>query len=105
MFEFMISSGALMQRHRITSTETKFDFDSAIKRASVIAFELLGDNMLVSGYDHERDFESPGHVSECHEGCKIKGFCDYALNRGGALTAEFNDGCFVFCFRPLGDIS
>lgn len=38
--------GAPMQIHRITSTGTPYGFDAAIKQASVVAFELLGDNML-----------------------------------------------------------
>jgi hypothetical protein len=92
-----------MKTHRIISTAAPFDFDSAIKRASEVADEQLGDNMLLSWYDRERDIESPAHVSECHEGCAIKGFWDYALNRGGKLAVDFDEGRFVFCFMPLGD--
>lgn len=62
-----------MQTHRLSSTETALDFDAAIKRAAV-AYELLGDNMLLSWYDRERDLESPAHASECHEGCPVKGY-------------------------------
>ncbi len=92
-----------MKIHRIASTGAALDFDAAIKRASAVADELIGENMLLSWYDRERDLESPAHVSECHEGCPIKGFWDYALNRGGALAVDFDDGRFVFCFRPLGE--
>lgn len=92
-----------MKIHRITSPKTTIDFDVAIKRASKLADELIGENMLLSWYDRERDLESPAHVSECHEGCPIKGFWDYALNRGGALAVDFDDGRFVFCFMPLGE--
>lgn len=35
----------------------------------------------------------------------IKGFWDYALNRGGVLAVDFDDGRFVFCFRPLGEFA
>lgn len=90
-----------MKTHRIATTEITFDFDVAIKRATELADELLGDNMLLSWYDRERDIESPAHVSECHEGCAIKGFWDYAQNRGGTLAVDFDDGRFVFCFMPL----
>jgi hypothetical protein len=59
--------------------------------------------MLLSWY--ERDIESPAQVSECHEGCAVKGyfkgFWDYALNREGAPAVDFDDGRFVFCFRSL----
>ena len=94
-----------MKVHRIASPETTPDFDTAIKRASAVADELLGDNMLLSWYDRERDLESPAHASECHEGCAIKGFWDYALNRGGVLAVDFDDGRFVFCFRPMGEFA
>lgn len=94
-----------MKTHRVTSNETPLDFDAALKRASALADDLLGDNMLLSWYDRERDLESPAHVSECHEGCPIKGFWDYALSRGGALAVDFDDGRFVFCFRPLEDFT
>jgi len=57
--------------------------------------------MLLSWYDRERDPESPDHARECHEGCPTKGYLDYALNRGGALAVEFDDGRFVFCYMPL----
>jgi hypothetical protein len=93
--------GALMKTHRITSPAASFDFNAALKRATAVADEQLGDNMLLSWYDRERDIESPAHVSECHEGCAIKGFWDYALNRGGALAVDFDEGRFVFCFMPL----
>ena len=78
--------GVLMKIHRIASPETTLDFDAAIRRASEVADEQLGENMLLSWYDRERDLESPPHASACHEGCAIKGFGDYALNSGGALV-------------------
>ena len=92
-----------MKTHRIASPEITLDFDAALRRAAAVADELLGENMLLSWYDRERDLESPPHASECHEGCAIKGFWDYALNRGGALAVDFDDGRFVFCFMPLGE--
>lgn len=94
-----------MKIHRIASTGTAPDFDAAIKRASAVAEELLGENMLLSWYDRERDLESPAHVSECHEGCSVRGYWDYALSRGGTLAVDFDEGRFVFCFRPLGEFA
>jgi hypothetical protein len=90
-----------MKIHRITAPETTSNFEAALRRATAVAQEQLGENMLLSWYDRERDLESPAHVSECHEGCEVKGFLDYALNRGGALAVNFDDGRFVFCFMPL----
>jgi len=94
-----------MKIHRIASTGNVLHFDAAMKRAAAVADELLGENMLLAWYDRERDLESPAHVSECHEGCPTKGFWDYAMNRGGALAVDFDDGRFVFCFRPLGEFA
>jgi len=94
-----------MKIQRIVSPETALDFDAAIKCASAVADELIGDNMLLSWYDRERDLESPAHVSECYEGCAIKGFWDYALNWGGTLAVDFDEGRLVFCFRPLVDFT
>ncbi|MDP1995675.1 MAG: AF1514 family protein [Gallionella sp.] len=94
-----------MQIYRIASSGIQLDFDAAIKRAAEVADEQLGDSMLLSWYDRDRDLESPAHVSECHEGCLIKGFWDYALNRGGTLAVDFDDGRFVFCFRPLREVA
>jgi hypothetical protein len=92
-----------MKTHHIASAMTAIEFDTALERASQVANELLGESMLLSWYDRERDLESPAHVSECHEGCEVRGFWDYALNRGGALAVDFDQGRFVFCFMPLGD--
>lgn len=92
-----------MKIHRIAAPETTLNFDAALRRASALADELLGENMLLSWYDRERDLESPAHASECHEGCAVKGFWDYALNRGGTLAVDFDDGRFVFCFMPFGE--
>jgi hypothetical protein len=63
-----VIEGKFMKTYSIASSETIRDFDAAIKRATAIADEMLGDNMLLSWYDRERDIESPAHVSECHEG-------------------------------------
>lgn len=93
-----------MQVHRIASTEIELDF-AALKRAAAVADGLLGDNMLLSWYDRGRDLESPAHTSECHEGCPTKGYWDYALNRGGALAVDFDQGRFVFCFCPLAEFA
>lgn len=76
-----------------------------MKRATALADELLGENLLLSWFDRERDLESPGHAGECHDGCEIRGYRDYALNRGATLAVDFDDGRFVFCFRPLAEFA
>ena len=92
-----------METCHIDETEVTQNFDTALRRATQVAGERLGENMLVSWYDRERDLESPAHASEYHEGREVKGFWDYALNHGATLTVVFDAGRFVFCFRPLKD--
>lgn len=93
-----------MNTLHIAATEIDLDFEAAIKLATAIADNLAGENMLLSWYDRDRDLESPRGVSECHEGCPVKGFWDYGLNHGGELAVNFDDGRFVFCFQPLGKL-
>ena len=88
-----------MKTLSVDATELAIDFNAALKLASTIAEQQLGeDTMLLSWYDRERDLESPAGVSECHEGCATKGSWDYALNRGARLAVEFDAGRFFFCF-------
>ena len=88
-----------MKTLRLDSAELSLDFNAALKLASVIAQQQLGDDtMLLSGYDRERNLESPADVSECHEGCATKGSWDYALNRGARLAVDFDSGRTFFCF-------
>ena len=83
----------------LDTRELGLDFNAALKLASAIAQQQLGDDtMLLSWYDRERDLESPAGVSECHEGCATKGSWDYAMNRGARLAVEFDGGRFTFCF-------
>ena len=88
-----------MKTLHLNAEELQMDFDAALALAQAIARQRLGEEaMLLSWYDRERDYESPAGVSECHKNCPIKGFWDYAENRGGRLAVDFGDGKFVFCF-------
>lgn len=88
-----------MKTLRLDTTELGIDFDAALKLATAIALQQLGDEtMLLSWYDRERDLESPAGVSECHQGCATRGSWDYAENRGARLAVEFDTGRFFFCF-------
>lgn len=88
-----------MNTLRLDIRELDLDFNAALKLATVIARQQLGDDtMLLSWHDRERDLESPAGVSECHEGCATKGSWDYALNRGARLAVEFDSGRYTFCF-------
>lgn len=49
------------------------DYQVAMKLANSEAQQRLGEVMLLSWYDHDRDFESPQHSSECHLDSAIPG--------------------------------
>jgi hypothetical protein len=84
---------------RLNTRELSLDFNAALKLATAITQQQLGDEtMLLSWHDRERDLESPAGVSECHQGCATKGSWDYALNRGARLAVEYDSGRFTFCF-------
>lgn len=88
-----------MKTLHLDTAELGLDFNAALKLATAIAWQQLGDDtMLLSWYDRERDLESPAGVSECHEGCATKGSWDYAKNRGARLAVAFDGGLFTFCF-------
>ena len=77
------------------------DFQQARKLAESEAGKRFSEYMLLSWYDRERDFESPGHVSEC-SGCGPKqGYIHYALNRGARLQVVVDSGLFVFFFTQV----
>lgn len=90
-----------MKTLHLDTHEIDLDFKAAHALAIATADHLLGSAMLLSFYDRERNLESPNGVSECHRGCAIPGWQDYAVNRGGSLMINFDQGRFVFCF--LGD--
>lgn len=77
------------------------DYQQAMNLANVKAEELLGEFMLLSWYDRDRDFESPQHASECHQDSAVPGYVDYGLNHGATLKVDFEQGRFVFYYMPL----
>lgn len=94
-----------MKTLHLNADELGLDFNACLKLAEAAANHLLGEAMLLSFYDRERNLESPHGVSECHFQCAIPGWVDYAANRGGTLMVNYGQGRFVFCFRPLGDFA
>jgi hypothetical protein len=77
------------------------DYLVALPLAKATAQARLGDCMLLSWYDRDRDFEAPQHVSECHQAGAVPGYVDYAVHRGATLKVDIEDGRFVFFFRPV----
>jgi len=77
------------------------DYLVAIPLAKAEAQARLGECMLLSWYDRDRDFEAPQHVSECHQDSAVPGYVDYAIHRGAQLMVDIESGRFVFFYRPV----
>jgi hypothetical protein len=77
------------------------DYQEAMALANVVAKEKLGDYMLLSWYDRDRDFESPQHASECHTDSAVPGYVDYGLYHGAKLKVDVEEGRFVFFYMPV----
>jgi len=90
-----------MKTLHLNADELGLGFDQCLRLAEACAQHLLGEHMLLSFYDRDRNLESPHGVSECHFQCATPGWVDYAQNRGGTLMVDFDHGRHVFCFMPL----
>lgn len=77
------------------------DYLEALRLAKAEANARLNDPMLLSWYDRDRDFEAPGHVSECHQDSAVPGYVDYGIHHGATLMVNIEDGRFVFFYRPV----
>lgn len=77
------------------------DYLAAMRLAEAEAQARLGECMLLSWYDRDRDFESPQHSSECHQDSATPGYVDYGLHHGATLMVDIEEGRFVFFYLPL----
>ena len=77
------------------------DYMAAMALANTEADKRLGEYMLLSWYDRDRDFESPQHSSECHQDSAVPGYVDYGINHGATLKVDIEQGRFVFFYLPL----
>jgi hypothetical protein len=77
------------------------DYLQAIQLANAQAQRLLGEHMLLSWYDRDRDFESPQHASECHQAAAVPGYVDYGVYHGATLKVDIEHGRFVFFYLPV----
>lgn len=77
------------------------DYLAAMPLAQAEAQARLGECMLLSWYDRDRDFEAPQHVSECHQDSAVPGYVDYAVHRGAKLMIDVESGRFVFFYLPV----
>jgi hypothetical protein len=74
------------------------DYRAAMALAETAAQNQLGEHMLLSWYDRDRDFESLQHASECRADSAIPGYVDYGLSHGATLKVDVEQGRFVFFY-------
>jgi len=98
-----MKQSALITTLNLNSGTAFAGYREAMARANAEAENQLGDYMLLSWYDRDRDFESPQHSSECHLDSAIPGYVDYGINHGATLKVDIEDGRFVFFYLPLTD--
>jgi hypothetical protein len=77
------------------------DFPEAMQQTKEEASCRLGEHMLLSWYDRDRDFESPQHVSECHAASAVPGYVGYGHSHGATLKVDIEDGGFVVFYAPV----
>ena len=77
------------------------DYQAARTIENAEAKKRLGEAMLLSWYDRDRDFESPQHASECHQDSATPGYVDYGIHHGATLKVDIEQGRFVFFYLPV----
>ena len=60
--------------------------------AETEAAARLGETMLLSRYDRDRDFESPQHTSYCDRPGAIPGDVNFGLSHGARLKVDMGQG-------------
>ena len=85
----------------LTPASAPPDYRAAMRLANEEAGQRLGEYMLLSWYDRDRDFESPQHSSECHLDSAVPGYVDYGVSHGATLKVDIEQGRFVFFYIPV----
>lgn len=91
----------VIERVVLTPQPAVADYRQAMQLANQTAEKLLGERMLLSWYDRDRNFESPQHASECHQQGATPGYVDYAIHHGATLLVDIEDGRFQFYYLPV----
>jgi hypothetical protein len=79
------------------------DYHQAMELANQEAKQQLGEVLLLSWYDRDRNFESPMQASASHQGREIPGYVDYGLQHGARLVIDIHMGRFVFYYLPISN--
>jgi len=90
-----------IQVSELVPVSSPLDYQAAMEPANNEAQQQLGEVMLLSWYDRDRDFESPQHSSECHLNSTIPGYVDYGISHGAKLMIDIENGRFVFFYIPV----
>lgn len=90
-----------VERLELSPDPALADYRGAMRLAGEVAAQRLGDPMLLSWYDRDRDFESPQHASECHLGSAVPGYVDYGIHHGATLVMDIEQGRFVFFYLDV----
>lgn len=96
-----MQTDSTIQRIALSPDPALQDYLQAMRLAREAAERLLGEHMLLSWYDRDRDFESPQHASECHQQGAVPGYVDYGIHHGATLVVDIEQGRFVFYFMPV----
>jgi hypothetical protein len=94
-----------LEEKRIAERAEELDFASAKRMADEEAARSLDRPICLSWFDRAADRESPAHAGECHIGCEIPGYVEYAVTRGAELKVVVGGGAYIFCYRPLGEFA
>jgi hypothetical protein len=77
------------------------DYHQAMELANREAELQLGEVILLSWYDRDRNFESPQQARESHQGRALPGYVDYGIQHGARLVIDIHMGRFVFYYLPI----
>jgi len=102
--ELLQKAGANLEKLRvlrISEDNPLRDYYAAMKVANHKAQKTIGDNMLISWYDRDRDYESPQHSGERHPDRAIPGYIDHGLKQEASLVVDIEDGRFVFFYTKV----
>ncbi len=86
---------------KLEPDESVPDYRAAMRIANAEAEKRIGQTMLLSWHDRDRDFESPQHASECHQDSAVPGYVDYGIHHGATLKVDIEHGRFVFFYLPV----
>jgi hypothetical protein len=77
------------------------DYREAMELANREALTQLGEVILLSWYDRDREFESPQHAALHRQNSDLPGYMDYGIRKGARLMIDIHMGRFIFFYLPV----